>query len=71
LVLPSDYAGTVPTWHFPLKMSTTLGAVFVRGIVKNGDVQAAAKPIEEIRIYPLAKQDNPTTTKAVLASGRK
>jgi hypothetical protein len=52
-------------------MSTTLGAVFVRGSVKNGDVQAAAKPIEEIRIYPLAKQDNPTTTKAVLASGRK
>jgi hypothetical protein len=64
LVLPSDYAGTVPTGYFPLKMSTTLGAVFVRGIVKNGDVEAAAKPIEEIRIYPLAKQDNPFRLRA-------
>ncbi|TMJ27028.1 MAG: DUF1254 domain-containing protein, partial [Alphaproteobacteria bacterium] len=71
LVLPNDYAGTVPAGYFPLKMSTTLGAVFVRGIVKNGDVKAAAKPIEEIRIYPLTKKDNPTKTKAVPATGTK
>jgi hypothetical protein len=71
LVLPSDYAGTVPAGYFPLKISTTLGFLFVRGIVKNGDVEAAAKPIEETRIYPLAKQDNPTKTKVVLASGKK
>ena len=71
LVLPSDYAGTVPAGYFPLKISTTLGFLFVRGIVKNGDVEAAAKPIEETRIYPLAKHDNPTKTKAVLATGKK
>lgn len=71
MVLPTNYTSTVPEGYFPIKLSTTLGLLFARGIVKNGDVQAAAKPIEEIRIYPLAKRENPPKTKVVLATGKK
>jgi len=71
LVLPSDYTGTVPAGYFPLKISTKLGFLFIRGIVRNGNVAAAAKPIEETRIYPLAKRDNPTKTKVALVTGTK
>jgi hypothetical protein len=48
LILPLDYKDAVPEGYFPVKLSTKLGLVFARGIVKNDDVPAAAKPIEEI-----------------------
>src|SRR5436190_2106370 len=45
--------------------------VMQRFLDPHGVVKAAAKPIEEIRIYPLTKKDNPTKTKAVPATGTK
>jgi hypothetical protein len=70
LILPDEYKGPVPEGFFPVRSPTTLAAYFARGIVRNNDVEGAAKSLEATRIYPLVKQDNPLETKVLLCSGK-
>ena len=70
LILPINYKDAVPQGYYAVRSRTTLAAFFARGIVKNGDVAAAAKSIEDIPIYPLAKRENPPKTQVLQITGK-
>ena len=71
LVLPTDSKAEAPKDYFTVKPRTTLAFAFARGIVKNGDVEGAAKSLEAFRVYPLANASNPPQTKFAPLSGKR
>ncbi len=70
VVVPIGFTDTVPDDYFTITSRTTLTAIFLRGIVKDNDVAAAAKSLEPIRLYPLSQRDNPPRTTIVPATGK-
>jgi len=67
-----DYKGTLPDGFAVIKTPTYRNWMFLRAIVKDGDVEAATLGLRtQFRIYPLSKLDNPPKGKVVNASGAK
>ena len=71
VVAPEDYEGeiAVPEGATLLRSRTTLAVFFARGLVIDGDMEAAVKAVTDSRIYPLSQIDSPSKTEVQLASG--
>jgi hypothetical protein len=70
LVLPPDYDGEVPDGYYVAKSRTYGVWLFLRGSIANG-LEAGAKNIKDnLKIYPLAKKDNPPKMEFISASGK-
>jgi hypothetical protein len=55
-VLASEnFEGTVPAGATLIKSRTKLALAFVRGLVVNNDVEAAARSLETVKVYPLSQ----------------
>ena len=61
LVVPPGYEGELPEGYFFIKSKTYRVWVFMRGSIANG-LEAAVKNAETLKVYPLAKKDNPPKT---------
>ena len=59
LILPPGYEGDVPEGYFVYKSETYNVWNFMRGYTKNGVEAAATRIKENLKVYPLAKKDNP------------
>jgi hypothetical protein len=59
LVLPPGYEGAVPEGYFVFKSPTYRVFLFLRGFFKGSDLAPTVASMETIRVYPLAKKDNP------------
>jgi hypothetical protein len=67
-----DYKGELPDGYTVIKTPTYRNWMFLRAIVKDGDVEAATLGLRtQFRIYPLSKLDNPPIGKVIYASGAK
>ena len=65
-----DYKGALPDGYRVVKTPTYRNWMFLRALVKNGDLDAATKGLRtQFRIYPLSKLKNPPKGKVVNASG--
>jgi len=69
LVLPPGYEGEVPNGYFVAKSRTYGVWNFMRGYVEKGVKEAADRIKKNLRIYPLAKKDNPPQTEFFNMSG--
>ncbi len=70
LVLPPDYEGEVPAGYFVVRPRTYDVWVFMRASVAKG-LGAAAKNVKDnLRIYPLARKDNPPKMEFISGSGK-
>jgi len=71
LYLPPGYEGPVPDGFAVYRPKTYRVWCFMRSSVKNGDVEAAAAlPMDNVKVYPLAKFKNQPKMKFVSASGK-
>jgi hypothetical protein len=69
-VIASDnFEGTAPAGATLIKSRTGLAALFARGLVVNNDVDAAARILETIKVYPLSQIASPPRTKVVHVTG--
>ena len=59
LVLPPGYDGDVPEGYFVIKSRTYGVWNFMRGYVEKGVKEAADRIKGNLKVYPLAKKDNP------------
>jgi hypothetical protein len=60
LLLPPDYEGDVPEGYFTAKSPSWVSWVILRGFLVDGKPDAASKMWrEQLKVYPLAKADNP------------
>ena len=69
LVLPPGYKGDVPDGYFVVKSKTYGVWNFMRGYVKKGVKEAADRIKGNLKVYPLAKKDNPPKTVFTNMSG--
>jgi len=70
LVLPPGYKGEVPGGYFVVKPRTYGVWIFLRGSIAKG-LEAGAKNIKDnLKIYPLARKDNPPTMAFISASAK-
>jgi hypothetical protein len=71
LMLPPGYTDAVPEGYFVLRPPTFNNLMFFRGFVVDGSTApAVANAKKNLRIYPLAKKDNPPKMNFVNASGK-
>lgn len=70
LLLPPDYAGEAPGGYFAATSPTNRVMFVLRGIVENNDIEAAAKPLYGIGVYPLSEAAKPGKTRVVPISGK-
>jgi hypothetical protein len=71
LVLPPGYKGTVPDGYFVLRPPTYNMWLFFRGFIEDGKTAPVVASIKKnLRIYPLAKKDNPPPMNIVNGSGK-
>lgn len=63
LLLPPGSKTIAPQGYFVLQSPTNRVMYLARGIVHNGDVDAAVKTLDQIRIYPFAHADKPPATR--------
>ncbi len=69
LVLPPEYDGELPEGYFVVKSKTYRVWVFMRASIANG-LDAAFKNVKDnLRIYPLAKKENPPEMEYFSGSG--
>ncbi len=69
LVLPPDHQGDVPQGYFVVRSRTYDVWVFMRASIAKG-LEAAAKNVKDnLRVYPLAKKDNPPEMEFISGSG--
>lgn len=59
LVLPPDYEGKVPEGYLVFKSPTYRVFLFLRGFFKGDNLAPTVASMETLRVYPLAKKDNP------------
>lgn len=59
LVLPPGYKGDVPDGYFVVRSDTFQNFYLLRGVPKNGDVQAAVDNLRKANLYPLSQATNP------------
>ena len=71
LILPPNYQGAVPKAGFHVVQSKTYGAwLFMRGYLDKG-IEAASKNIRDnLKVYPLAKMDNPAKMEFINGTGK-
>ena len=68
LVLPPDYAGEVPAGYIPLRPKTYNTFTAIRSILASNseeDEREGDALVKQIKIYPLAKADNPPAQRFV------
>jgi len=70
LLLPPDYQGETPEGYFVVKMPTYNNLMFLRGSIAKGLEPAVENIKSNLRIYPLAKADNPPKTEFINFSGK-
>lgn len=70
LYLPPDYEGDVPAGYTVLKPKTYRVWIFLRASIADGVERAAEFVKNTLRVYPLAKADNPPTMKFISASDK-
>src|SRR5688572_30759694 len=71
LLLPPVYKGDTPqTGYHVLQGTMNNYNVMVRGIVQNGDKDAAVQNVKRVKIYPLSEGSNPRPNKFTSMSGR-
>ena len=67
-----DYKGDLPDGYRVVKTPTYRNWMFLRALVKDGDIEAATLGLRtQFRIYPLSKLGNPPKGRVVNASGAK
>ncbi len=70
LVLPPGYEGDVPSGYHVVKSTTFRVWLFMRASIAKG-LEAAAKNIKDnLKVYPLAKKDNPPKMEFISTSGK-
>ena len=70
LVLPPGYQGEVPEGYFVVRPRTYDVWVFMRASIANG-LEAAEKNVKDnLRVYPLARKDNPPKMEFIGVSGK-
>jgi hypothetical protein len=70
LVLPPGYEGDIPEGYFVVQPRTYDVWVFMRASIAKGLETAAKNVKDNLRIYPLAKKDNPPTMEFISGSGK-
>ena len=70
LLLPPDYKGAEPEGYFIVKTGTYNNLMFLRGSIANGLAPAVENIKSKLKIYPLAKADNPPATEFINISGK-
>jgi hypothetical protein len=70
LVLPPGYEGEVPEGYFVVRPRTYSVWVFMRASIAKGLDAAKKNVVENLRIYPLARQDNPPPMEFISGSGK-
>jgi hypothetical protein len=71
LLLPPGYAGQTPhTGYHVLQGTMNNYNVMVRGIVQNGDKDAAVSNVKRVKVYPLSHSSDPKPNKFVSMSGK-
>ena len=69
LVLPPGYEGDVPDGYFVVRSRTYGVWNFMRGYVEKGVKEAADRIENNLKVYPLAKKDNPPPVEFTNMSG--
>jgi hypothetical protein len=70
LLLPPGHRGATPrTGYYVLQGTMNNYNVMIRGIVQNGDKDAAVQNVKRVRVYPFAESGNPKPNKFVSMSG--
>ena len=71
LLLPPGYKGEVPeSGYHVLKAGMNNYNAMVRGIVQNGDKDAAVQNVKQVKVYPLSESSNPKPNKFISMSGK-
>jgi hypothetical protein len=70
LILPPDYKGEPPRGYHTFVSRTYNVFVFWRAFLKDGETTEAVSLMEQTRIYPLSKKDNPPQMVFPNGSGR-
>jgi len=70
LLLPPGYEGAVPEGYFVIKTDTYNNLMFLRGSIADGLAPAVKNIKSKLKVYPLAKADNPPATEFVNMSGK-
>jgi len=70
LVLPPDYEGDVPDGYFIIRPRTYDNWILLRTGFPNGLDVAVKRVKDNLRIYPLAKKDNPPKMEFINGSGK-
>ena len=70
LLLPPDYSGSEPEGYFIVKLPTYNNLMFLRGSIAHGLAPAVENIKSKLKIYPLAKADNPPPTEFINFSGK-
>ncbi|KAA0918404.1 DUF1254 domain-containing protein [Dietzia sp. ANT_WB102] len=70
LVVPDDYDGEIPDGYFVGRTPSSSNWLILRGLLVDGRPDAAAASFREgVKIYPLAKADNPPAMEFITVSG--
>jgi hypothetical protein len=70
LILPPNYKGHKPEGYHIVQSDTYQQIYLLRGIVRNGDKQAAIDNVRKARLYPLSQAANPPAMTFTNASGK-
>jgi hypothetical protein len=70
LILPPNYKGHKPEGYHVVQSDTYQQIFLLRGIVRNGDKQAAIDNVRKARLYPLSQAANPPSMTFVNVSGK-
>jgi hypothetical protein len=71
LLLPPGHKGEVPqSGYYVLQGTMNNYNAMVRGIIQNGDKDAAVANVKRVKVYPLSESSNPKPNKFVTMSGK-
>ncbi len=69
LVIPDDYKGKIPKGYYVVKSPTHGVFIFLRAFLVDGKTDQGVALLEQSKIYPLSKADNPPKMKFPNLSG--
>lgn len=70
LVLPADDRERVPKGYIAVRSATNRIMYLARGLVKDGNIEAAVDTLSQIRMYPLKQAAHPPKTAIVRSGGK-
>ena len=70
VILPPGYEGEIPEGHFMVQSDSYRHWIFLRASTANGVDRAVKLVKDNLRIYPLAKADNPPAMEFINRSGK-